>query len=313
MEVSLAARQQVILFLNKRGTSSFVLCRDCGYVVQCPRCSAVLTHHADTNDLLCHHCNLRTREPTRCPRCASERIRYFGIGTEKVAQLVRELYPQARILRWDRDVTGGKDAHEEILDQFVAHQADVLIGTQMIAKGLDLPLVTLVGVVTADTALNLPDFRSGERTFQLLTQVAGRAGRSSLGGRVILQTYAPDNYAIQAASRHDYETFYREELEFRRQQGYPPFGKLVRLLFAHINLDECAKETERLASQVRDRIARQGVPDVDVLGPAPCFVERIRGRHRWQVILRGASPASVLESGDLTQGWQVDVDPVSLL
>ena len=313
MAATLAARQQVILFLNRRGTASFVLCRDCGYVVQCPRCSAVLTHHGDTNALLCHHCNLRVPAPSRCPRCDSERIRYFGIGTEKVAQLVRELFPKARILRWDRDVTGGKDAHEEILDQFVAHKADVLIGTQMIAKGLDLPLVTLVGVVTADTALHLPDLRAGERTFQLLTQVAGRAGRSSLGGRVIVQTYAPDNYAIQAASRHDYEAFYHEELEFRRQQGYPPFGQLVRLLFVHANLDRCAAETKRLADQLRDRIARQGVPDVDVIGPAPCFLERIRGRYRWQIVLRGASPASILESGDFPEGWQVDVDPVSLL
>lgn len=313
MGEALSAHQQVILFLNRRGTSSFVLCRDCGNVLHCPRCTAVLTHHAETGQLLCHHCNLASPVPSRCPRCGSERMRYFGIGTEKVAQLVRELYPQARILRWDRDATGGKDAHEEILDQFVAHQADVLIGTQMIAKGLDLPLVTLVGVVTADTALHLPDFRAGERTFQLLTQVAGRAGRSSLGGRVIVQTYAPDNYAIRAASRHDYETFWREELEFRRQQRYPPFSKLVRLLFTHVNVKKCAAETERLANQLRDRITRQGIPDLDVIGPAPCFIERIRGRYRWQLVLRGASPASVLESRDFPQGWQVDVDPVSLL
>lgn len=313
MGEALAARQQVILFLNRRGTSSFVLCRDCGYVVHCPRCTAVLTHHADTDKLVCHHCNLGMPVPSLCPRCKSERIRYFGIGTEKVAQLVRELFPQARVLRWDTDVTGGKDAHEEILDQFVAHKADVLIGTQMIAKGLDLPLVTLVGVVTADTALHLPDFRAGERTFQLLTQVAGRAGRSSLGGSVIVQTYVPDNYAIRAASRHDYESFYHEELEFRRQQGYPPFGKLVRLLFTHVNAEQCARETQRLANQLRDRIARQGLPELDVIGPAPCFVERIRGRYRWHLVLRGTSPASVLESGDFPQGWQVDVDPVSLL
>jgi primosomal protein N' (replication factor Y) len=313
MEGALAAGQQVILFLNRRGSSSFVMCRDCGYVVKCPRCSVVLTYHGDRSDLLCHHCNYHLPVPARCPRCESERIRFFGIGTEKVAQLVHEQFPKARILRWDRDVTGGKDAHEQILDRFVAHEADVLVGTQMIAKGLDLPLVTLVGVITADTSLHLPDFRAGERTFQLLTQVAGRAGRSALGGRVIIQTYVPEHYCIQAASHHDYEGFYQEETEFRHQQGYPPFGRLVRLLFTHVSLERCEAESTRLEKMLRERIAREGIPAVDLIGPAPCFVERIRGRYRWHLVLRGSNPVSVLEGGNLPMGWQVDVDPVSLL
>jgi primosomal protein N' (replication factor Y) len=230
-----------------------------------------------------------------------------------VQQLVHQLFPQARVLRWDRDVTAGKDAHERILSHFVEHKADVLIGTQMIAKGLDLPLVTLVGVITADISLRLPDFRAGERTFQLLTQVAGRAGRSALGGRVIVQTYAPQHYCIQAASRHDYEGFYRQELEFRRQQGYPPFGRLVRLLYTHASAKKCVAEGEALEKLLLDRIARQGLAGVDLIGPAPCFVERIRGRHRRQLVLRGADPVRLLEGGSPPIGWQVDVDPVSLL
>jgi primosomal protein N' (replication factor Y) len=313
MDVALAARQQVILFLNRRGAASFVMCRDCGHVIKCPGCDVTLTYHADSDDLLCHHCNYHCSVPSSCPQCGSRRIRFFGIGTQKVEQLVHELFPRARVLRWDRDVTGGKDAHEELLAQFVSHRADVLVGTQMIAKGLDLPLVTLVGVVTADTALHLPDFRASERTFQLLTQVAGRAGRSILGGKVIVQTYAPQHFCIQAASRHDYDGFYRQELEFRRQQRYPPFSRLVRLLFTHISARKCEAEGKKLQQLLHSTMARTGIADVDMIGPAPCFVERIRGRYRWQIVLRGPDPAKVLAELPLPLGWQVDVDPVSLL
>lgn len=313
MQVALAARQQVILFLNRRGTASFVMCRDCGHVIKCPGCDVTLTYHASSNDLLCHHCNYHCAVPTSCPQCDSKRIRFFGIGTQKVEQLVRELFPQARVLRWDRDVTGGKDAHEAILDQFIAHKADVLIGTQMIAKGLDLPLVTLVGVITADIALRLPDFRASERTFQLLMQVAGRAGRSILGGKVIIQTYAPQHYCIEAASRHDYEGFYRQEIEFRRQQRYPPFSRMVRLLFTHVSARKCEEESERLQQLLMSRRLRLGIADVDMIGPAPCVIERIRGRYRWQLVLRGQDPARLLADSPLPMGWQVDVDPVSLL
>jgi primosomal protein N' (replication factor Y) len=313
MQVALAAGQQVILFLNRRGAASFVMCRDCGQVIQCPGCDVALTYHADSNDLLCHHCNYHCSVPSLCPTCGSKRIRFFGIGTQKVEQLVHEFFPRARVLRWDRDVTRGKDAHEAILAQFTSHRADVLIGTQMIAKGLDLPLVTLVGVVTADTALHLPDFRASERTFQLLTQVAGRAGRSILGGKVIVQTYAPQHFCIQAASRHDYGGFYRQELEFRRQQRYPPFSRLVRLLFTHTSAKKCEAESEKLQQLLHSTMARLGIADVDMIGPAPCFVERIRGRYRWQIVLRGPAPGNVLADLSLPLGWQVDVDPVSLL
>jgi len=313
LRATLAAHQQAILFLNRRGAASFVMCRDCGHVVRCTRCAVPLTFHAESKSLVCHHCNRRFEVPTACPQCDSSRIRFFGIGTEKVVEAVHALLPQARVLRWDRDVTSGKNAHEEILDQFMRHQADVLVGTQMIAKGLDLPLVTLAGVITADTALQLPDFRAGERTFQLLTQVAGRAGRSILGGQAIVQTYAPQHYCIQAASRHDYDSFYQQEIEFRRQQRYPPFSRLVRLLLTDPNAQRCEQKAQRLGRTLANHITRNGIPDVDCIGPAPCFIARIRGQYRWQLVLRGIDPTAALDGVPLPQGWHVDVDPSSLL
>ena len=313
LQAATSAKRQVILFLNRRGAASFIMCRDCGTVIRCPRCDVPLTYHEDCQELVCHHCNRRTPVPGQCPHCASRRIKYFGIGTQAVEQAVHELLPEARLLRWDRDVITGKDAHEQILDRFMHHQADILIGTQMIAKGLDLPLVTLVGVISADTALQLPDFRASERTFQLLTQVAGRAGRSILGGKVIIQTYTPEHYSIQAASRHDYEGFYAQEIDFRRQQNYPPFSRLVRLLFTDPSASKCERETAWLRRTLEEHIALQGQPAYDLIGPAPCFVGRIRGRYRWQIVLRGPDPASVLAGLPLPSGWRVDVDPGSLL
>jgi len=313
MEIALCAGQQIILFLNRRGSSTVIMCRDCGHVLQCRGCDSSLTFHSDTGKLLCHYCNYETSVPKTCPNCGSARIRFFGLGTQKVEETVHERFPTARTLRWDRDVTGGKDAHEHILNRFIAHQADVLIGTQMIAKGLDLPLVTLVGVVSADTALHLPDFRSSERTFQLLSQVAGRAGRSILGGRVIIQTYSPQHPSIQAASRHDYGEFYERELEFRREHGYPPYSRLVRLLYSSISESRAQAEVERVRHVLDLAIAQRGIPNIEVIGPAPCFVPRIAGKHRWQIVLRGPEPAEPLSDLPLPMGWRVDVDPISLL
>jgi len=313
MYVALAAGEQVMLFINRRGTATVVMCRDCGHVVKCRGCDTAMTYHGETGKLLCHYCNYERSVPKVCPECSSQRIRFFGIGTQKVAEVVRELFPQARTLRWDRDVTGGKDAHERILDQFVRHEADVLIGTQMIAKGLDLPLVTLVGVVSADTALHLPDFRASERTFQLLTQVAGRAGRSILGGKVVIQTYTPQHFSIQAASRHDYEGFYGQELEFRRQHGYPPFGRLLRLLFTDVSARKCQVEVDRLYNLLQATLRGQAIASTDLIGPAPCFTPRIAGRYRWQIVIRGPQPTELLRHLSLPPGWHIDVDPVSLL
>jgi len=317
---TLDRNQQAILFLNRRGAATFVMCRDCGHVLRCRRCEVPLIYHLYRNgrrasepQLVCHHCNQHEPAPQFCPQCGSKRIKFFGIGTQKVEATVQRLFPQARTLRWDRDTTGGKWSHETFLRSFIEHQADVLIGTQMIAKGLDLPLVTLVGVVAADTALHLPDFWASERTFQLLTQVAGRAGRSILGGQVIIQTYTPEHYAIQAASRHDYEGFYERELAFRREHGYPPFAKLAKLVYVHSNAKRCQEEAERLRRILDNRIARLGLAGVDLIGPAPCFFSRLRGKYRWQIVVRASDPQALLRDVVLPRGWRVDIDPVSTL
>ena len=312
---ALGRHEQVILFLNRRGTSTFVMCRDCGLVLRCRRCDASLIYHSAQEDLVCHLCNRRQTAPSLCPGCGSTRIRFFGIGTQRVEEEARREFAGARVLRWDRDVAQTRRAHEDALRRFQAHEADVLVGTQMIAKGLDLPLVTLVGVISADTALHLPDFRSAERTFQLLTQVAGRAGRGSRPGRAIVQTYTPEHYCIQAASRHDYEAFVREELRFRQQQGYPPFAQLVRLLCTQTSRTRAIRETGSLAHRLRERVSRLGLVGVDVLGPAPAYRQRVRGRHRWQLVLRGqpATLGELLADLEVPTGWVVDVDPVSLL
>ena len=243
----LEAGQQAILFLNRRGTATYVFCRDCGKSLHCPRCDRPLTFHSPQNALTCHTCGYRRQMPPKCPACGSTQIRQFGTGTEKVEAEVHAMFPQAQTLRWDAETTREKGAHDIILAHFAAHRADVLVGTQMLAKGLDLPLVTLVGVVLAETALNLPDYRAGERTFQLLTQVAGRAGRSPLGGSVILQTFEPDHYAIRAAAGHDYAAFYAEELAYRRQLGYPPYFRLVRLEIRHAQAQAAQSAAEDLA------------------------------------------------------------------
>ena len=309
----LAAREQVILFLNRRGTATFILCRDCGHVFQCKRCDNPMTYHGSGDQLICHHCNRRDRVPTKCPPCGSARIRYFGAGTEKVEAEIRTLFPKARTLRWDWDVTRGKESHEAILEKFILRQADILIGTQMIAKGLDMPFVTLVGVVSADTSLNLPDFRAGERTFQLLTQVAGRAGRSILGGKAIVQTYNPDHYAIAAAAAHDYRAFYEREIAFRREQGYPPFNRLIRMLYSHANHPRAQAEAARMHDALTRRLAQRGLPSLDLIGPAPSFFQRVRGGYRYQIILRGRDPHTLIAELALPLGWRVDVDPVSVL
>lgn len=308
---TLDAGNQAILFLNRRGSSTHVFCRDCGWVARCPRCDAPLTYHGERERLLCHHCGYSRQAVVECPQCGGERVRHFGAGTQQVEQELKRTFPDARPLRWDADVTRAKGAHEAILLQFASQGADVLIGTQMIAKGLDLPLVTLVGVVSADTGLHLPDFRAAERTFQVLTQVAGRAGRGLMGGQVILQTYHPDHYAVRAAAGHDYHAFYDVELEHRRSLNYPPFTRLTRLVYRHHSSSAAREEAERLYKLLQSQSASSET-QFNAIGPVPCFFRRIRGRYRWQIVLRGAHPAETLPE-TMPEGWQVDVDPVSLL
>jgi primosomal protein N' (replication factor Y) len=225
---------------------------------------------------------------------------------------VQSLFPKARTLRWDWETTRKKGAHDIILSHFVNHHADVLIGTQMIAKGLDLPLVTLVGVVLADVGLSLPDLRSAERTFQVLTQVAGRAGRSPLGGQVILQTFLPEHYVIQAASRHDYQAFYQQELEYRRELHYPPFSQLVRLEFRHRDPERAEDSANAMAGQIKGWLQEENRGETELVGPVPCFFSRIGGLYRWQLVLRGPDPASLLR-GRPVGDWRVEVNPPSLL
>ncbi len=304
--------QQAILFLNRRGTATYVFCRDCGYALRCPRCDLPLTFHSPQAALTCHHCGYQRRMPTACPQCGSSRIRQYGTGTERVEAEVLELFPNARTLRWDYESTRKKGAHDEILSHFSAHRADVLIGTQMLAKALDLPLVTLVGVVLADVGLNLPDYTAAERTFQVLAQVAGRAGRSPLGGRVILQTFQPDHYVIQAAARHSYRSFYQKELGYRRQLGYPPFTQIVRLEFRHTDPYKAEQQARRLGAQIQRWIQEEKRSSTEVIGPAPCFYARIGGLYRWQIVIRGPDPVSLLRGRNIKE-WRIEVNPPSLL
>ena len=313
LESTLSRGEQALLFLNRRGTATCVSCRDCGYVLTCRRCDIPVVYHRAGEVLVCHRCNRRRPMPDRCPGCAGHRIRYFGTGTQRVVQELSGRFPQARVIRWDRDTTGKRGTYEELWRAFSAGKADVMVGTQMIAKALDFPRVTLVGVVLADVGLFLPDFRAGERAFQLLAQMAGRGGRGALGGRAIVQTFVPDHYAIVAAAQHDYQAFYDHEIAFRRSHGYPPIGRLVRLLFTGSKEEKCARETGRVRSLLDLEIARQGIADIQVIGPAPCFAERARGRFRWALLLRGDRFARVLDRLDLPPGWTIDVDPVSLL
>lgn len=311
--IAVANGEQVILFLNRRGTATFVQCRSCGFVFRCKRCEIALTHHFDKDILVCHQCNYNIPVPQVCPQCLSRRIKFLGTGTEKLEQETGYTFPQARLLRWDSDTTRGKYSHQEILGKFRAHEADVLVGTQMIAKGLDLPLVTLVGIVNADTSLNLPDFRAGERTFQLLSQVAGRAGRGKLGGQVIIQTYSPEHYAIQAAAKHDYDLFYDIEIGYRRQLNNPPFTRLASLVYSHTNSTHCKGEAERMKRLLIAERDSKGISGLGLIGPAPAYVHRLRGRFRWQIIIRCPDPTAFLSHIDLPQGWTADIDPVSLV
>ncbi len=303
---------QMVLFLNRRGSSSFVQCRNCGEGLRCRRCEVALTYHRQAGRLICHYCGYKRVPPSRCHRCLSHRLRYYGLGTQSIVEAFEDRFPGTAVLRWDRDTTRHSRAYEELLERFRSGRERVLVGTQMIAKGLHFPAVTLVGVVSADVGLAVPDYRAGERVFQLLCQVAGRAGRGAAAGRVIVQTYQPDNYAIRAAASQDYEAFYREEIEYRREQGGPPFGRLIRLLYTHTNRASCERAARRLGASLRGRQEESGMSDIDVLGPTPAYPSRLRGRYRWHVVLRGSDPRSLLDEVTVPSGWTIDIDPVSL-
>jgi len=299
--------EQAVLLINRRGAATFILCRDCGESLRCPDCDLPFVYHLDGGTLRCHHCGRTAPPPERCPTCKSPRIRYFGAGTQRVEAELRARWPALSVGRLDSDTVAARRGFEAVYDDFAQGRIDVLVGTQLAAKGLDLPSVTLSAVIAADVTLNLPDYRAAERTFQLLAQVAGRAGRGPLPGRVVIQTYAPGHYAVKAAAALDVDGFADEELFRRRLLGYPPFSVLARLLIADA-------DRARAESRGREAAAAVTAPDIEVLGPLPSYIARRAGRHRFQVVVRApdaAARASALER--VPPGVAIDVDPESLL
>lgn len=292
---ALSRREQVILLLNRRGYSTFVLCRDCGYSLTCPNCDVSLTYHLSEQVLRCHYCDYRQPVPNLCPKCQSSRIRYFGHGTQKLEEELAGFFPKAKLVRMDLDSTSRKGSHYRIYQELTSGEVDILLGTQMVAKGLDLPRVTVVGVISADSTLNIPDFRAAERTFQLLTQVAGRAGRGNKVGRVIFQTYNPDHYSLQFAKDHDYLGFYQAEIERRRELKYPPFAEFVKIGFSGLNQEKVQEAATAFAQICRDLIGKNtGHEDekyfIELMGPAPALIPKIETKFRWQLLLKSNSP-----------------------
>ncbi|MEX2109761.1 MAG: primosomal protein N' [Gemmatimonadaceae bacterium] len=320
----LSRGEQSILLLNRRGYSSFVQCNDCGSVATCPNCSITLTHHRNPERLVCHYCLHKEDARPDCPRCGGRNLKQRGLGTQQVERLLGERFPAARIARMDFDTTSGKWAHTRILDRVASGDIDILLGTQMIAKGLDFPNVTLVGVVDADVGINLPDFRASERCFQLLSQVSGRAGRGAKGGRVLIQTRIPAHHAVRYAVSHDYKSFVEEEMAGRVNPPYPPNLRLANLVFSGLREDPTAKLAIRAGDWLRELISARAGEDITVVGPAPCPIERIKNRWRWHVLLKTDHPGELtrvgryfLEKFEIPSVAQLrvtlDRDPVALL
>jgi primosomal protein N' (replication factor Y) len=336
---TLKAKKQVMLLLNRRGAATFVVCRDCGYVETCPNCEIPLTYHPSEGQVLkCHHCDYRKATPVVCPECQSPAIRFFGLGTQRAELEVKKLFPSARVVRMDRDTTQKRGSHEEIYHDFSDSKFDILIGTQMIAKGWDLPNVELVGIISADTMINLPDFRSAENTFSLLTQVAGRTGRGFHPGKVVLQTYNPENFAIISAAKHDYVSFYDREIAAREKYAYPPFSSLIKLTYSHPDSTKAGIEAQKMFDILSEYIEKNATAQkaIHLLGPSPSFIEKLAGKYRYQLVLKipagkhqitstKSQSANILEFGiwnleftkflkkNLVKGWEIDIDPESLL
>ena len=313
MTATLEKHEQAILFVNRRGMATFVQCGNCGYIPVCRLCTGTLTYHASNHRLVCHHCRRTYPDISLCPVCQGRDIRHFGIGTESVEAECHKIFPSAATIRLDSDtVTHARD-YEKAINTFRTRKADILIGTQIVAKGLDFPGVSLVGIINADTSLNLPDFRSGERTFQLICQVAGRAGRGIVAGRAIVQTFNPEYYAIKYAAKYDYDGFYHIEIQHRKQFGYPPFNDIVRLVYANPSKEKCAVESSRMQRLLEADIASIGIGNMKVIGPSPAFISRLRGKYQMQIMLLGHELQTLLERINFPRGWIVDVDPVSVL
>lgn len=316
MEAVIKNKKQAIIFLNRRGFSTYINCKACGYVAKCKQCDAIMVYHFDEKKLICHYCNYSINPPNICPVCRSGYIRYFGIGTQKIESELALLLPNARIARMDTDATAKRGSHDKILGDFKNHNIDLLVGTQMIAKGLDFPDVTLVGVVNSDVTLNLPDFRAGEKTFGLITQVAGRAGRSDAGGEVVVQTYSPDHYAIQAAAKHDYEAFYEKEMKSRSDLKFPPIVSLIKITFRSRSSLKAHEAAVKISGELVGKMQ-----DTEFLGPAPSPMAKLRGYYRWNLLLK--TKVQYKTAQDLKEAFSrirkpsgvfiaVDVDPMNM-
>ncbi len=316
--------QQSLIFLNRRGFAHFLMCRLCGFVLRCPHCSVAMTFHLEQQSVFCHHCGFRKPAAHLCPGCGNLSLSGIGFGTEQVEQELTRLLPEARIARMDRDTTSKRGSQERLIRAWEKGEINVLVGTQMITKGHDVAGVTLVGAILADLSLNLPDFRAAERTFQLLSQVAGRAGRGREAGRVIIQTYVPDHYTLQHVITHDYKSFFDSELEFRRSMNYPPFSRLVHLRLEGPKAHEVQSKVKKLGLELRDRQKQNPKmqEEIEILGPAPAPIEKLRGRYRWQILLKGKKSASLLELANQAREiiprshsmrLHIDVDPYNML
>lgn len=290
MEKNLKNNYQTILFLNRRGYSTFIMCRDCGYTLKCPNCNISLTYHSFENILKCHYCGHEEMPAKVCPNCKSDKIRYFGTGTQKLEQEVKKLFPSASIIRMDVDTVTKKNSHEDILKKFKNENIDILIGTQMVVKGHHFPKVTLVGVIAADGSLNIDDYRANEKTFQILTQVAGRAGREKLPGKVIVQTYNPESFAIEYSKKQDFDLFYKTEIELRKQLNYPPFCDIIMIGFTGTNEDEIKKISKYMYELLKTNLEKYGIK---IFTPVPAPIDKIQGKNRWRIIGKGQVTSDV--------------------
>ena len=311
VDKTLANEEQVILYLNRRGMSTFVMCKECGKSVQCLGCSVSLVQHAEIDGLVCHYCGYARQMPTTCDHCGSRNIRALGMGTQRLETMVKKLWPQARVLRLDSDVARGPDAYFQIWEAFSERRADILVGTQLVARGLDLPAVTCVGVVDADLPLHFPDYRSAENTFSLIVQVAGRAGRDGRPSRVIVQTSNPEHYSLRCAATGDYEGFYAAELPSRKAFTFPPFADLAVLTRSDTDDARAAASARDTAESIAGSMLKEGIEGIRVMGPSPAFLHRLRGEYRWQVTLKGDRLERARHLAPRGRGWSFDVDPVN--
>ncbi len=305
-------KRKALIFINRRGTSTTILCPECGWIKLCPKCEIPLVYHSTIGKLLCHHCDFKEEPPLTCPVCKNIRIKFLGTGTQKIELELKSLFPEVKILRMDKDTTIYKDSHKKIFEEFKKENPAILIGTQMISKGWDIPEIDLVGILGIDFSLSFPDFRTEEKAFQTILQIAGRTGRGNTPGIVILQTYNPSNEIIQKAKNYDFKGFIYRELEIRKKFSYPPFGKLIKLTFSHKD----SKRAEKKAVELVKQLKKQNIDGIKILGPNPCFIPKLKGKYWWQIIIKILDPENqnIKKLLKLVPSkWIIDIDPISLL